>query len=65
MPVHMLADILRLCMTTSTHHGADIRMRHGIELLVLKLIVGADVNVSAPVLRRVTVSWRREDYTAS
>lgn len=44
-----------------THHRADIRVRHSVELLKLELIVGADVDVGTPVLRRVAVSRRREN----
>ena len=34
----------------SSYHGLDIRMRHGVELLVHEFIVGPNVNVSALVL---------------
>lgn len=33
-----------------THHRLDIGMRHGIKLLKPELIVGADIDVSTPVL---------------
>jgi hypothetical protein len=36
-------------------------MRYGIELLILELIVGANVDIGTPVLRRVAVSRSRED----
>lgn len=45
----------------STYHGLNVGMGHGVELLVLELVIGADVDVSAPVFCRVTVSWGRKD----
>lgn len=48
-----------------THHGLDVGMRYGIKLLILELIVGANVDVGAPVLRRVAVPRSREDYRVS
>ena len=45
----------------STYHGLNVGMGHGVELLILKLVIGADVDVSAPVFCRVTVSRGRKD----
>lgn len=42
-------------------HGLDVRVGHRVELLVLELVVGSDVDVSTPVLGRVAVFRRRED----
>lgn len=33
----------------TTHHRLDIGMRHGIKLLVLEFVVGANVDVGTPV----------------
>ena len=45
-------------------HGLDVGMRHGVELDVLGLVVRAEVDESALVLRRVAVPGRREDGDA-
>lgn len=45
----------------STYHRLNVRMGHSIKLLVLKLVVGADVDVGTSVLCRVAVSRGRED----
>lgn len=44
-----------------TYHWLDIWMRDRIKLLIVKLIVGANVDISASVLCRVTVPGSRED----
>lgn len=48
-----------------TYHGLNVGMRYGIKLLILELIVGANVNIGTPVLRRVAVPRSREDYRVS
>jgi hypothetical protein len=45
-------------------HRLDVGMRHGVELDVLGLVVGAEIDESALVLRRVAVPGRREDGDA-
>ena len=40
-------------------------MRDGIELVEVELIVGADVDVRAPILRLVAILRCREDYAKS
>lgn len=47
------------------YHWADIRVWDGIKLLELELIVGANVDVGAPILSRVAVPRSREDLTRS
>lgn len=42
-------------------HRLDIRMWHGVELVEVELIVGANVDVGALVLCAVAITWCRED----
>lgn len=48
-------------MEIIAYHRANVRVRHSIELLILELVVGADVDIRSPILRRVAVSRSRED----
>ena len=43
-----------------TYHGLDVRVGNRVELLVLQLVVRPNVDVRAPVFRRVAVLGRRE-----
>lgn len=43
------------------YHRSDRRVRNSIELVEVKLVVGANVDVSTLVLRHVAVLGRRED----
>lgn len=45
-----------------TYHRPNIRVWHGVELMEVKLVFGADVDVGAPVLRHVAVFGRGENY---
>ncbi len=54
-------EITQMLRGTS-YHGFNIRVRNGIKLLILQLIIRADVNISTTVLGRVAVSGGREDY---
>lgn len=44
------------------YHGANVRMRHSVELLVVELIIGPNVDVGSPVLGRVAISGGGEDW---
>lgn len=44
-----------------TYHWSNRRVRNSIELVEVKLVVGANVDVSTLVLRHVAVLGRRED----
>lgn len=50
---------------SNTHHGLDVRMRHGIKLVKVQLEVLLNVDVSALVLGAVAVSGSREDSDAT
>ena len=43
-----------------TYHWPNVRMRHGVELMEVEFVVGADVDVRAPVLCHVAVFGSRE-----
>ena len=47
------------------YHWFDVRMRDGVELVEVELIVGADIDVRAPVFRLIAILRRREDYARS
>jgi len=44
-----------------TYHGFNVRVRYGVKLRKLELVVGADVYVGAPVFCHVTVFRGRKD----
>lgn len=46
-----------------TYHGFDVGMGHGVELLVLELVIGTNVDVCTAVFCRVAVSGSREDWS--
>lgn len=60
----VLASHGRWSVDKRTHHGLNVRMRHGLELRELQLVVGTNVDVSALVLGHVAVLGRREDGDA-
>ena len=41
-----------------SYHGLNVRMRHGVKFVKIKLVRGVDVDVGTFVLRRVTVLRR-------
>ena len=40
------------------YHWFDVRMRDGVELVEVELIVGADIDVRAPVFRLIAILRR-------
>lgn len=59
-----LHNMLALSITKDafgTHHGLDVGMGNGIKLLVLELVIGTDVDVSASVFGGIAISRRGED----
>ena len=44
------------------YHRFDVGVRDGVKLVEVELVIGADVDIRAPILRLVTVLRCREDY---
>lgn len=44
-----------------TYHWLDIRMRDGVELVVLELQFGTNVDICSLILGRVAIFWCRKD----
>lgn len=63
MPGYMSALYLESDLLANTHHWTNIRMRHGVKLLVLELVTRVNVDVSAPVFCRVAIARSRENYS--
>lgn len=59
--VSILDEYNTWLQSQKTHHWADIRVRYGVKLLVLELIIGANVDISATVLGRVAVLGSGKD----
>lgn len=45
----------------NAYHGLDIRVRYGIKLVELQLVVGANVDIGSPVLGGIAVFGGGED----
>ena len=65
MPNRSISYLFQGARHWRNYHRADIRVRDGIKLLILELIVGADVDIGTPILGRVAVPGSREDLTQS